>query len=183
MTAPVDLSPSAHRGNVEANAFRLQGIAAGLFGALLLAGWFLYLDTIRGHALFTPTLLAAAMLGTVTPDTAAELRGSLPMTLLFTALHGAVFALIGLGAAEVLLRFGRVRSRALIGLLVFAVLCAAFFAFALNVTAVGPNAIPVRDALIGNALATFGLTLYLARNLPREARTRDGAAVSSGARA
>jgi hypothetical protein len=56
----------------------------------------------------------------------------------------------------------------LILLLIFASLCVAFFVFALQAHAVGPGAIAVRDALLGNAFAAFGMTAYLARNLPRD---------------
>jgi hypothetical protein len=73
---------------------------------------------------------------------------------------------IGLGMAELLYRVAHVRSRALIALLFFAVLCLGFFAFALNVSAVGPQAVVARDALIGNAIAALAMTLYLARFLP-----------------
>jgi hypothetical protein len=92
------------------------------------------------------------------------------LTLLFTVLHGLVFVGAGVGVAEFLYRVARVRSRALIALLVFGVLCLGFFAFALNVSAVGPQAVIARDALIGNALAALAMTGYLARILPAQER-------------
>lgn len=58
------------------------------------------------------------------------------------------------------------RSRALVALLLFGALCLSFFAVALNVSAVGPQGVIVRDALIGNGIAAFAMTAYLARNLP-----------------
>jgi len=152
---------------LDTSEFRKQGIIAGLFGALLLAAWFLYLDTVRGNPLFTPTLLGTALTSGNVPAP-ENLRGSIPTTLFFTVVHAAVFALIGLGAAQFLIWFARVRSRALIVLLMWGALCIAFFAFALNVAVVGPNQIALRDMFLGNLLAAFGIAAYLARNLPRE---------------
>jgi len=48
------------------------------------------------------------------------------------------------------------------------VLCLVFFAFAANVSALGPETIAIRDALVGNAIAAFAIGAYLARLLPRE---------------
>jgi hypothetical protein len=167
MSAPMESHrPSPRR--VADTTLRTQGVLAGLFGALLLAAFFLYVDTVNGRPLFTPTLLAAALLGrsVAAPETLAP---SLPLTLLFTAVHGLVFVAVGVGVAE-LLRFARVRSRGLTVVLVFGILCVTFFAFAAQVSAVGPRAVAVRDALLGNAVAALAMGAYLARNLPRRDR-------------
>jgi hypothetical protein len=145
-------------------AFLRQGAFAGLFGAVLLAAWFLYIDVIRrGEPLFTPTLLASALLGWGVPRVPQA-----GLALLYTVLHGAAFVGIGVGAAYALHRFVVIRHRGLIILLVFAVLCLGFFAFAANVSALGPETIAIRDALVGNAIAALAIGAYLARLLPRE---------------
>jgi hypothetical protein len=152
---------------LDVGTLRRQGAVAGLFGAVMLAAWFLYRDVLRGKPLFTPTVLAKAVLegraGLSAPETIAP---SIGLTLLFTVLHALVFAAIGVGVAEFLYRVARVRSRALIALLFFGVLCLGFFAFGLNVAAVGPHTVIARDALIGNALAALAMTVYIARILP-----------------
>ena len=146
-------------------AFLRQGAFAGLFGATLLAGWFLYIDVIlRSEALFTPTLLASALLGQGLPAP----QPSIGLAFLYTLVHGMVFVGIGIGAAYMLHRFAVVRHRALIIVGVFTVLCLVFFAFAANVSALGPETIAIRDALVGNAIAAFAIGAYLARLLPRE---------------
>jgi len=145
-------------------AFLRQGAFAGLFGAVLLAAWFLYIDVIlRGEPLFTPTLLASALLGRSLPA-----APSIGLACLYTLVHGAVFVGIGVGTAYLLHRFEVIRHRALIIVLVFTVLCLGFFAFAANVSALGPETIAIRDALVGNAIAAFAIGAYLARLLPRE---------------
>ena len=169
MASPSESRIPATSGDLDPVAFRKQGIVAGLFGALLLAAWFLYLDTIRGKPLFTPTLLAAALLGRPEAESPETLQGSIDLTLLFTVLHTIVFAAIGLGAAEILIRFAGARSRALLVIAIWAALTVAFFLFGYQVHAVGSNAIAMRDAFLGNAFAAFGMMAYLARNLPRAA--------------
>ena len=166
MTAPGEsaLPTETHASHVA--EFRKQGALAGLFGAFLLAGWFLYLDMLRDKPLFTPTLLGAALLGREGTGALQTLRGSVPLTLLFTMVHGLVFVAIGTGATYLLERFALVRHRALIILLIFGVLCLGFFAFAANVSAIGPQTIAVRDAFVGNAIAALGMGIYLARMLP-----------------
>jgi len=147
-------------------AFLLQGAFAGLFGAALLAAWFLYVDVIlRGEPLFNPPLLASARLGRGVP---AAPQASIGLAFLYTLVHGVVFVGIGVGAAYVLHRFAVIRHRALIIVLVFTVLCLGFFAFAANVSALGPETVAFRDALVGNAIAAFAIGAYLARLLPRE---------------
>jgi hypothetical protein len=156
---------------LDVGTLRRQGAVAGIFGAAMLAAWFLYRDAIRGKPLFTPTVLAKALLeGRAGVESAEAIEPSIGLTLLFTVLHALVFAAIGLGVAEALHRVAQVRSRALIALLFFGVLCLGFFAFALNVSAVGPQAIIARDALIGNAIAALAMTVYLARVLPGPVR-------------
>jgi ABC-type glycerol-3-phosphate transport system permease component len=166
MTAPAEPYVPMERRTSDTAAFRMQGALAGLFGASLLASWFLYLDVLRGKPLFTPTLLATALLwgpGTQAPQT---LVGSVWLTLLFTVVHGLVFVAVGIGAAYFLERFALFRTRALIILLIFGVLCLGFFAVAANISAIGPQGIAVRDAFIGNAIAAFAMGAYLARFLP-----------------
>ena len=163
---PETEGPETERRENATAAFLLQGAFAGLFGATLLAGWFLYIDVIlRGQPLFTPTLLASALLGWGVPAAPQE---SIGLACLYTLVHGTVFIGIGIGAAYLLHRFAVIRHRALIILGVFTVLCLVFFAFAANVSALGPRTIAIRDALVGNAIAAFAIGIYLARLLPRE---------------
>jgi hypothetical protein len=171
MSVPAESGVPTASPALEAGALRRQGVFAGLFGACMLAAWFLYRDVVRGKPLFTPTVLADAIFegraGVAAPET---IEPSIGPTLLFTVLHALVFAALGLGMAELLLRVAHVRRRALIALLLFGVLCLGFFAFALNVSAVGPQAVIARDALIGNAIAALAMTVYLARILPGPVR-------------
>src|SRR5262249_2839675 len=163
MTASAGSFAGTERRAADTAAFLRQGALAGIFGASLLAFWFLYLDLLRGEALFTPTLLATALFrgqGAAGPQPFLE---SIWLTLLFTMVHGLVFVVVGVAAAAFLERFALFRTRALLILLIFGVLCLGFFVVAANVAAIGPRGIAVRDALIGNAIAAFAMGAYLAR--------------------
>jgi len=75
----------------------LDGVTAGMIGALTVAGWFLMLDVDRGQPLATPALLGAVMLhgarDSVTGAPAQWLAAE------YSVLHFAAFILFGLVAA------------------------------------------------------------------------------------
>ncbi|MDH3426995.1 MAG: hypothetical protein OEM23_01040, partial [Gemmatimonadota bacterium] len=52
---------------LRANPMVRQGIAAGLIGALVVAVWFLIVDSIAGRPLFTPAALGSAMINGTGP--------------------------------------------------------------------------------------------------------------------
>lgn len=170
MNAPSTSSIPRERRELDPVEFRRHGILAGMIGAALLAIWFLVVDVLRGHPLFTPTLLMQALLaGGASPD-AGEVEPSVASTLLFTVVHGLVFAAIGFSVAEFLRRFDLVHSHALMLVLLFGAICVAFFTFGLIFTVVGPHGITLRDAFFGNALAALGMVGYLGFALGGRAR-------------
>ena len=161
---------SATQTNFDLARLRKHGVVAGLVGAGLMAAWFFVLDAMRGHALFTPTLLAHVLLsggaGAHVPEP------SLGLTLMFTAVHVVAFAAIGLLAAEFLHRFDLVHNRALSLVLMFGALCVAFATFAVIFPAIGPDRISMRDAFLGNLIAATGMAAYLGVVLSRDAGIR-----------
>ncbi|MDT8340855.1 MAG: hypothetical protein RQ751_05015 [Longimicrobiales bacterium] len=77
-----------------------EGLLVGLVGATVVAVWFLLLDVVRGTPLQTPGALGSALfLG-------AREAGAIQVTAwtvgLYTVVHGAAFALVGLVAAGLL---------------------------------------------------------------------------------
>jgi hypothetical protein len=166
MAAPSTSPVAIESRELDPAVFRMHGMLAGLLGAALLAGWFLLLDVLRGHPLFTPTLLAHSLVsGSAAAETPESLPGTLGATLVFTVVHALAFAVIGLTVAEFLRRFDLVHSKALALVLLFGALCIAFLAFGGVVAAVGEHGILLRDAFIGNALAAFGMAGYLGWSL------------------
>jgi hypothetical protein len=72
-----------------------EGTDVGVLGGLVVAVWFLLLDSIVGHPLQTPSLLGQVVLfGNATPDTKHLVFGAI---VLYTAFHFLIFALLGVG--------------------------------------------------------------------------------------
>ena len=73
--------------------FVREGIYAGVVGATAIAIWFLIIDTVSGHPLYTPKLLGNAVisvLGKAMPDTTAT------QVIGYTVFHYAMFAIVGI---------------------------------------------------------------------------------------
>jgi hypothetical protein len=71
-----------------------EGTDVGVIGGLIVAFWFLILDTAAGMPLRTPSLLGQVVLfGDSTPDQHVQLGA----VLLYTAFHFLMFALLGIG--------------------------------------------------------------------------------------
>lgn len=70
-----------------------QGIVAGLLGALVVAVWFLIVDSIAGRPLFTPAALGSAILHGASASPSVEM--SVATVLGYTLIHVAAFLLAG----------------------------------------------------------------------------------------
>lgn len=170
MAAPSMAPVPSERRDLDPAEFRKHGMIAGLLGAAVLAGWFLILDLLRGQPLATPTFLARVVLSGGASETFQSVEGSIGPTVVFTIVHALAFAVIGVTVAEFLRRFDLVHSKALTVVLLVGSLCIAFVTFALMFAAVGADGITLRDAFIGNVLASFAMTGYLGRVLGAEQR-------------
>ncbi len=72
-----------------------EGTDVGIIGGLVVAVWFLVLDTIAGHPMQTPSLLGQViLLGEAKPDASHLVFGAI---VLYTAFHFLVFAILGVG--------------------------------------------------------------------------------------
>ncbi len=73
-----------------------EGIVAGVLGAATVAVWFFILDTLQGRPLYTPTVLGTALFNRGAGLVPLEhVPVSLEMVLMFSWVHGLVFAAIG----------------------------------------------------------------------------------------
>ena len=80
-----------------------DGIIAGVLAAVAVALWFLVFDSLRGRPLYTPSVLGTALFGrgaSLVPLGATPVSGA--MVLMFTWVHGLVFAVLGGIAARLL---------------------------------------------------------------------------------
>lgn len=136
-----------------------EGTDVGIIGGLVVAVWFLILDTIAGQPFQTPSLLGQVLLfGDATPDTNRIVFGAI---LVYTAFHFAVFALLGMGLVS-LVHWGArepvVRYALLPVFLVFEVL----FYGLLEVFSERTNELfPFWTVVVANTLAALCMGYYL----------------------
>src|SRR5215510_1278518 len=162
------MAPGRSMTGTERSVLR-EGIVAGVIGAVVVAVWFLLVDTLRGHPLETPMFLGAALFfGVKTPVIGAGI--SLMPVLGYTVVHGFAFVAFGIIAAAVIA--ATEREPALV--IAVVILFACFETFFLGVVSVLGRA--VQDVLvwweilIANLLAATAMLWYFLlghRSLPR----------------
>ncbi len=145
-----------------------EGIVAGVIGAMLVAVWFLVVDTLRGHPLETPMVLGAALFYGVQAPVGVDI--ALTPVLGYTVVHGLAFIAFGIIAAAVIA--ATEREPAL--LIAVVILFACFETFFLGVVSVlgrtVQNVLVWWEILVGNLLAATAMLWYFLlghRSLPR----------------
>jgi len=138
-----------------------DGTMAGVIGASAIALFFLIVDSARHEALFTPSVMASALLRGTAPSDAATV--DLGMVAAYTVLHGAAFVAVGILAAwATALRRASVATFTL----TIALFGALELGFLFTCVAIGPgllDAVGVAPATVGNLLAAVGMATYLHR--------------------
>jgi hypothetical protein len=168
MTTNTNLSRVSEAGSVsEANKVYKEGVVAGVIGAVVIAIWFLILDTIKGQPLHTPTVLGTALFDRgeelVSP---ANLPVSIEMTVVFTWVHVLVFMIIG-GVASKLLYLAEENPNFGFGILLFFVLFEfGFIVVAMMFAETILHTLTVPAILVGNLLAAAAMGLYFWRHHP-----------------
>jgi hypothetical protein len=139
-----------------------DGIIAGVLGALAVALWFLIFDSARGRPFYTPSILGTALFGrgaSLAPLEATPV--SMDMVLMFTWVHGLVFAALG-GIAAWLLAVAERSPHIGFGIVLLFVIFEACFTMAAYLLAA-----PILHALtwpavvIANLLAAAVMAGYL----------------------
>jgi hypothetical protein len=138
------------------------GIVAGVLAAGAVALWFLLFDTVRGRPLYTPSVLGIALFGRGASLAALEATPvSLAMVVMFTWVHGMVFAALG-GAAAWLLGVAERSPHVGFGiLLLFVIFEAAFTVAAFLIAAPLIHALTWPAVLVANLLAAAVMAGYL----------------------
>jgi hypothetical protein len=135
-----------------------DGIIAGLIGAAIVAVWFLIYDAARGYPFRTPALLGAAALQGVRDPGAVTISPGLVAQ--YTVLHGAVFAMVGVLIAFLIVSAQSQPSRLLI--VFIALMCFEVAFLAVLTWWAHPVVTAVRwwAILVANALAAGGMLVY-----------------------
>lgn len=138
-----------------------EGIIAGLIGAATIAIWFLILDAISGRPLWTPTVLGTALFRRGAGLEALEtVPVSMEMVLMFTWVHGLVFAVIGGIASRLLSLAERNPSIGFGVLLLFVVFTAGFTVVAMLFATPILRALTWPAVLVANLLAAGAMGGY-----------------------
>jgi hypothetical protein len=150
-----------------------EGLVTGAIGALIVAVWYLLVDTAGGQPLHTPNVLGKIFFrGDLTPG----VRHIVPQVVLgYTIFHFIAFALLGMALTMLVHLASRnlaLRMGVWIGLVV------AFGLFAgltyMMGTATGERLSPW-PVVSGSLLGVLGMAAYLWRRHPRLARSFDDA--------
>jgi hypothetical protein len=154
-------SPSARQGLPRIGFAEIvgDGVFAGLIGASAVALWFLIVDAALREPLFTPSLVASAVLKGVpaTADHAIELS----MVAAFSALHSLAFIAFGVAASWLVDQFQHTPDLPLITIGLFLALEGGFvIATKLFVPDVA-EVIGHGFIVAGNVFAALGMGLYL----------------------
>jgi hypothetical protein len=144
----------------------VDGAIAGLFGAVVVAVWFLIFDAARGHIFETPALLAAAILHHSHPDGVSAIQ----LMLEYSVLHFGAFIIAGIVGAH-LLEAAENEPTLLVSLLVF---LGAFDVFFIGVVMfLGPavmREVPWWGIVVANLSATVTMLCYFLSRHPTLAR-------------
>jgi len=139
-----------------------DGIVAGILGALAVALWFLIFDSLRGQPLYTPSVLGTALFGrgaSLAPLESTPV--SLDMVLMFTWVHGLVFAGLGGIAARLLAVAERSPHVGFGIILLFVIFEAGFTMAAYLLAAPLLHALTWPAVVIANLLAAAVMAAYL----------------------
>lgn len=140
----------------------LDGVIAGLFGAAIVAIWFLFMDTVTRLPLYTPTVLGEGLLlgEQSLRSTTGELV-SLKLTVMYSGVHGLVFMVLGMIAAYLFLLSKRKLHLGILLIALFAVLELGFVGTAFVVAKPVLDELAWPIVLTGNSLAAAGMACYL----------------------
>ena len=136
-----------------------DGVAAGLIGASAVALWFLVVDAALREPLFTPSLVASAVLQGVpaTADHAIDLS----MVAAFTALHSLAFIAFGVVASWGVDQFEHTPDLPLISIAVFIALEGGFVTATKLFVPDVAEVIGHGFIVAGNVFAAVGMGFYL----------------------
>jgi hypothetical protein len=139
-----------------------DGIVAGVLAALAVAVWFLLVDVTRGRPLYTPSVLGTALFGRGAPlPTLQTSPVALDMVLMFTWVHGLVFAALGGVAARLLAVAERSPHVGFGIILLFVIFEAGFTVAAYLIAAPVIHALTWPAVLVANLLAAAVMAGYL----------------------
>ena len=152
-------APTAH--TYDSTRVYQDGIVAGILAAVAVALWFLIFDTIRGRPLYTPSVLGTALFSRGAFGSIESTPVSTDMVVMFTWVHGLVFAALGGVAAKLLAVAERAPQLGFGIILLFVIFEACFSMAAYLIAAPVLHALTWPAVVIANLLAAGVMAAYL----------------------
>jgi hypothetical protein len=141
-----------------------EGVVAGIIGAAIVACWFLIHDIWRGHPLFTPALLGAAIFyGVSNPTALPSATGSV---IGYTIVHLLAFIGFGIVAACMMVASEREPAIFVAFVTMFGIFEVFFFVALRTLSHEILGALGWWSILAGNFLAAVGMLWFLVRGHP-----------------
>ena len=163
---------------MERSSMLREGVIAGVIGATVVAVWFLVVDVIAGHPLYTPEALGRGVLGIFGRERAGVVDAGGDSAALvvgiYTVIHYAAFILVGIVAAAIV-RAGERTPAVLAGaLILFVAIEVAFYGFtALLAETDTLGTLAWYQIGLANLLAALAMGTYLWRTHPALGRNLD----------
>ena len=142
-----------------------DGFEAGCIGALVVAVWFLLIDTLQGRPFYTPSLLGTALTRGVEAALASD-EVAVGMVYAYTGIHFFLFILFGILVASLVVQYERTPLIGYLLIVAAVVFELAFLVFILAFAAPLLEEIPWWAVLVGNLLAAVAMALYFVRRHP-----------------
>jgi len=169
----VDHASGAGLQRVSAGDIALDGLFAGMIGALTVAVWFLILDIAAGRPLYTPALLGQVLLhgggaAAAQPVTIAPIEIAA-----YTAFHFVAFVGVGLVLSYLATLFERFPMVGFVLLVLFACLQVGFIALDTVLGAELMGKLHNWTVVVANVLAAATMGFYLWKRHPGIKRSLD----------
>ena len=148
-----------------------DGLFAGTIGGVLVALWYLVLDSLNGRPLFTPSLLGSVLFKGATD--AASVVVEPQVVAWYTAVHFLAFLGMGIVSSWLATQFERFPTVGVAILFLFVIFETAFFIFAFTVGRMVLGTLGLWTIAVANLLAAAGMALYLLRRHPEALRNMD----------
>ena len=136
-----------------------DGFFCGVLGAFVVALWYLVLDSLAGHPLFTPSLLGSLLfrkgveLSNVTVQPA--------VVAWYTAVHALAFLGVGMVSSWLAAQFEKFPAVGIAILFLFVIFWTAFFVFAVAVGTTILGTLGLWTVAVANLLAAAAMAGYL----------------------
>ncbi len=148
-----------------------DGVPGGMVGAVVVAVWFMILDSVRGAPFATPSLLGRAVfLGGVGEENAID-----PILVFaYTGMHGLLFLIAGVTLAWMVMQFENNPQFGIVLALVFVLFESIIFGLEATIVPQLVGALGTWAVIIANLLSATAMVWFLLRRRPEAlARLRE----------